>query len=323
MHDDIHIAFANQTLDRAAHLRTREEVTRMLADPRAGVVPFWRGKPLVVLGEKGADPAYLPPDAPVFEHKVAGPVFLGCAPDGAPRFAQDVSAWEDPAADDASLKAFIDPTHNHHPSLPTTHVFAELRGLMPKLEAGASGDLASGRSILEWHRTHLFCARCGARSEPDLAGWRRVCPSCGAQHFPRTDPVVIMLITSGEDVLLGRSPGWPEGMYSLLAGFVEPGETIEAAVRREVVEESGIKVGAVRPLASQPWPFPSSLMIGCAGEATSRDITLDPVELEDAIWVSRERCAAAMAGHDPDLLPARPGAIARSLLEAWVRDLIR
>jgi NAD+ diphosphatase len=152
------------------------------------------------------------------------------------------------------------------------------------------------------------------------AGWQRTCTACNAPHFPRTDPVVIMLVTRGNNCLLGRSPGWPEGMYSCLAGFVEPGETIEAAVRREVFEEAGVRVGKVDYLASQPWAFPSSLMFGCHGEALSEEITLDPDELEVARWVSREEVAAAAAGLRDDILPARKGAIAHFLLRNWMAD---
>ena len=129
-----------------------------------------------------------------------------------------------------------------------------------------------------------------------------------------------MLITHGNSVLVGRSPGWPEGMYSLLAGFVEPGETIEAAVRREVFEEAGVRVGTVSYLSSQPWPFPASLMFGCAGDALNKDLTIDPEEIEDAMWVTREEMADAFAGNHPKLLPARKGAIAHFLLEAWLSD---
>ena len=153
-----------------------------------------------------------------------------------------------------------------------------------------------------------------------MAGWQRDCPACGAHHFPRTDPVVIMLITHGNSVLLGRSPGWPEGMYSCLAGFVEPGETIEAAVRREVFEESGVRVGAVNYVASQPWPFPASLMFGCQGIALGTELNIDRDEIEDARWVPREELADAFAGQHPDILPARKGAIARFLLEHWLAD---
>ena len=151
-------------------------------------------------------------------------------------------------------------------------------------------------------------------------GWQRDCAACGSHHFPRTDPVVIMLITNGNNVLMGRSPGWPEGMYSLLAGFIEPGETMEAAVRREVFEESGVRVSDVRYLASQPWPFPASLMFGCAGNALNSDITIDPSEIEDALWVSREEMVRVFAGQHPKINPARKGAIAHFLLENWLAD---
>jgi NAD+ diphosphatase len=152
------------------------------------------------------------------------------------------------------------------------------------------------------------------------AGWRRACPACGAQHFPRTDPVVIMLVLHGNAVLLGRSPAWPEGMYSLLAGFMEPGESIEAAVRRETREETGVPVGDVDYLSSQPWPFPSSLMLGCRGMALSRTIERDATEIEDALWLSREDTLAAMDGRLPGIRPARHGSIARFLLDRWLAD---
>ena len=155
-----------------------------------------------------------------------------------------------------------------------------------------------------------------------MAGWQRNCQTCGAPHFPRTDPVVIMLITHGNAVLMGRSPGWPDGMYSLLAGFVEPGETMEAAVRREVEEEAGIVVGRVDYLSSQPWPYPSSLMFGCRGEALGTDITIDPAEIEDARWFTREEIADAFAGRHPILKPARKGAIAHFILWNWLADTL-
>jgi NAD+ diphosphatase len=158
---------------------------------------------------------------------------------------------------------------------------------------------ATARGVLQWHATHRHCARCGGASVPDQAGWQRRCETCGAGHFPRTDPVVIMLITDGDRVLVGRSPGWPERMYSLLAGFVEPGETVEDAVRREVLEESGIRVGPVRYLASQPWPFPASLMLGCHGVAETTEITVDPEELDDARWVGRSEMLEVFMGRHP------------------------
>jgi NAD+ diphosphatase len=180
--------------------------------------------------------------------------------------------------------------------------------------------VATAKALVGWHATHRFCARCGTESRIAEAGWQRMCPDCGARHFPRTDPVVIMLILHGNDVLMGRSPGWPEGMYSLLAGFVEPGESLEAAVRREVFEEAGVRVGEVGYLASQPWPFPASLMVGCRGVAASREITVDPVELEAAEWVSRERMLDIFAGLDDTMKPARKGSIANFLLTHWLAD---
>ena len=179
---------------------------------------------------------------------------------------------------------------------------------------------ALSRGLFAWHRSHGFCARCGVSTVSASAGWQRSCQGCGASHFPRTDSVVIMLITHHNSVLLGRSPGWPEGMYSLLAGFVEPGETIEAAVRREVFEEAGVTVGEVGYLASQPWPFPASLMLGCWGQATSQEITIDPVEIEDARWVTREEMAKVFANNHHEIRPARKGAIAHFILHNWLAD---
>ncbi|MEM8592550.1 MAG: NAD(+) diphosphatase, partial [Pseudomonadota bacterium] len=221
--------------------------------------------------------------------------------------------------DDAALTGFLDPTLQYHPDLPGA-AFAELRGMMTKLNPRDAELAATARGLMEWHRTHGFCARCGERSHMAERGWQRNCHACGAHHFPRTDPVVIMLVLKGNSVLLGRSPGWPDGMYSLLAGFVEPGETLEAAVRREVLEEAGIKIGEVGYLGSQPWPFPASLMFGCIGHATSEEITVDPEELEDARWATREEIVEAMAGRHPEIAAARKGAIAHFLLSRWVAD---
>ena len=182
--------------------------------------------------------------------------------------------------------------------------------------------VAAAKGILSWHESHQFCANCGAPFEMTEAGWQRNCPSCHTSHFPRTDPCVIMLITHGNKVLLGRSPHWPEKMYSLLAGFMEPGETIEAAVRREVIEENGITVGPVDYMTSQPWPFPSSLMIGCEGIATSTNIKLDENELEDALWTTKEDLIESLCGNSDDILPARKGSIAQFLIENWLKDSI-
>ncbi len=307
------VTFGGSGHDRAAGLRAQAD---QLAEawPGGRVVLMWRGRPLCQ-DEGGL--ILLASD-----HALAGGVetalYLGRDEAGAV-FAQDLSAWvpDDPTAQQAG---FFDTSVQRHPGLAPDQAFCDLRAVMARLSPRDAELAATARALLEWHRGHGFCASCGARSVMTHAGWQRTCPSCNAQHFPRTDPVVIMLITKGNRVLLGRGPTWPEGMYSLLAGFIEPGETIEAAVRREVYEESGVLVGEVGYLASQPWPFPASLMIGCRGEALSEAITLDPAELQDARWVTKEELVAAFAGSHPSIKPSRKGSIAQFLMANWLAD---
>ncbi|WP_018389066.1 NAD(+) diphosphatase [Ancylobacter sp. FA202] len=182
-----------------------------------------------------------------------------------------------------------------------------------------TGQLATAKAMLAWHARRSFCSNCGGRLGMAEAGWRRDCPACGAQHFPRTDPVVIMLTVDGDDCLLGRSARFAPGMWSCLAGFVEPGETFEDAVRRETLEEAGIATGAVRYLCSQPWPFPMSVMTGFHAVAASREIVIDPNELEGARWFSRDEARLLLTRTHPDGLVAPPRmAIAHHLLRAFV-----
>jgi NAD+ diphosphatase len=313
------VTFGGSGLDRAGEVRSNPQVIQLMkraADTRA--IVLWRGKPLIHKA-RPAGLVRLPLDHPIFAD-VAGELILLGREEGAALFAYDLSAWEPNELDAAALGGFLDPSEQHHPALPEGQVFAELRRVMTWLNPRDAELAASGRAIFSWHEGHGFCAKCGAASEISHAGWQRNCPACHASHFPRTDPVVIMLITHGDSVLMGRSPGWPQGMYSLLAGFVEPGETLEAAVRREVFEESGVKVGEVGYLSSQPWPFPASLMFGCSGKALSEKINIDPVEIEDAMWVTRDEMMQAFAGDHPNILPARKGAIAHFLLENWLAD---
>jgi NAD+ diphosphatase len=179
--------------------------------------------------------------------------------------------------------------------------------------------LAEAKSLLGWHSRHRFCPNCGAPTRLIEAGWRRDCAVCGAQHFPRTDPVVIMLAIHGERCLLGRQPRFAKGMWSCLAGFVEPGETIEDAVRRETLEEAGIVCGRVAYFASQPWPFPMSLMIGCHAQALTTELKVDRSELEDARWFARDEVVAMVLRQHPDgLTAAHPFAIAQHIIRAWL-----
>jgi NAD+ diphosphatase len=184
--------------------------------------------------------------------------------------------------------------------------------------------IAEAKALLHWHARHKFCANCGQPTNITEGGWRRDCPACSAQHFPRTDPVAIMLTVDGERCLLGRSPRFPATMWSCLAGFVEPGEALEDAVRRETLEEAGIVCGEVRYFASQPWPFPSSLMIGCHARALSRDIVIDRNELEDARWFSRDEIISMLLRRHPDGLALPPPvAIAHHIIRAWIEDDVK
>lgn len=191
-----------------------------------------------------------------------------------------------------------------------------IQGTLPAHELARAG---LARALVEWHRHHRFCANCGSATKVVEGGAKRACEACGREHFPRVDPVAIMLIHTEERCLLGRSAHFLPNMYSTLAGFMEPGESIAETVRREVKEEAGIEVGAVRFHSDQPWPFPSSLMIGCIGEALSEEIVIDPVELEDARWFSREELQAMMRRDHPDgLIVPFPMAIAHHLIKAFV-----
>jgi len=313
------ITFAGDTLDRAAHFRgDAAALERLRADPAARALAMWRGKPLILLNAEGRveRALWLPTGAPLLTQ--AGDwTFLGLD-GGSPRFAADVS--DVPGETDApeGPVPFLDQSRVGHALIDESAKFIDLRSIMAELGPADAAVAAAAKGLWEWHQTHRFCARCGQPSEADQAGWRRRCAGCGAFHFPRTDPVVIMLVLSGDRVLLGRQTPWPERMYSLLAGFMEPGETLEAAVRREVAEETGVAVGRVRYLVSQPWPFPSSLMFGCAAEALEETLTIDGSELEDALWVTRAEVAQALAGQSERFASPRKGAVARHILEAWV-----
>ncbi len=251
--------------------------------------------------------------------------------DYTPRMADGALGWsplDDIAHEELLLLGLIDgiPRFAHlDPDAPAARRTPELFGLLDSLPYPEAATYAAARSLLDWHSRHRFCANCGTRTDVFRAGWARQCPACKTEHFPRTDPVAIMLAEHGEGVdakvLVGRQPGFPAGRYSALAGFIELGESIEEAVSRELHEEAGVTATAVRYVASQPWPFPSQLMIACIATVADDAITIDTTELEEAKWVTRADVAAALAG-DPaaPFLPPPHYAIANLLFRSWLAE---
>lgn len=289
--------FSGNRIERRSEKRDDEAVPTALADPAARLYVFSGDQSVL---RPDADPTFDLASAEALGARRDAMILLGWTADG-PRLA--VTLPESVTVDGNVLR------------------LADLRSLAVEgaLSAAHLGALAQARSLCHWHLKHGFCSVCGSPSTMKIGGYRRDCTACGAQHFPRTDPVVIMLAVDGDRALLGRQTRFPPGMYSCLAGFVEPGETIEDAVRRETEEEAGIRVGRVRYHSSQPWPFPSSLMIGCHAEALGTEIVRDEVELEDCRWFDRAEVKTMMAGTHPDGLKCPPEiAIASHIIRAWV-----
>ena len=296
------LVFAGSPLDRAG-LRRRDAawIAAQLEREESRFLPFWRLN-VLVRAEK-PELAWATSAIRAAQEPRTGPVLLGVR-DGVAHFAVDLSPLEAPVGE---------------LGLAGVAQFLELRAAAATLPAGDAAIAAQGRQMLDWHARHRFCAVCGRSTQAKEAGYMRECDECDAQHFPRTDPVVIMLVESGEKCLLGRQAAWPTQMYSALAGFVEAGESIEEAVRREVHEEAGIAVGEVRYFASQPWPFPSSLMIGCHAEAVSDDVVIDKSEIEDARWFDRaELKSMLMRQHPQELSTPPPIAIAHHIIRDFV-----
>lgn len=283
--------FTGGTLDRADRLRHDEEA---LAAARGD----WRARLLRLdnfdpsLDSSGrlewASLAEAPDDAEL--------ILLGLDASDRPHFAAFVPGMRAPAG--RALRLFA---------------------MLGDMASGEAATYAAARSLLDWHSRHRFCANCGNATTMFRAGWARRCGNCHAEHFPRVDPVVIMIAEHDGRALLGRQPAWPKGRYSALAGFLEPGESIEEAVAREILEEAGVRVSDVRYIASQPWPFPSSLMIACVASAESDALRIDEHELEDAIWVPRDVVRAVLLGAEGPFVPPPPYAIAHTLLTEWAR----
>ncbi|UPT64116.1 MAG: NAD(+) diphosphatase [Hyphomonadaceae bacterium JAD_PAG50586_4] len=294
-------AFTRSPLDRAGHhRRDKAWLEAALAAPETQLVPFHRHQPFVMEEGGVVTPGWLngaarsriaPPDATA--------LFLGLDPNGAAHFALDIP---DPAP------------------LGDLGRFEDLRMLGPRLSRDELAILGPAKSIFEWHARNGYCANCGTPTLVVEAGWRRDCPSCSVEHYPRFDPVCIMVPTFGDKVFLGRQRAWPRGMHSALAGFIEPGEAIEEGVARETLEEAGLKVREVRMHSTQPWPFPHSLMIGVLCEVENDRETVDTTELESGRWFTRDEAKLLIAGKHPDAWAPPPFAIAHQLLKTWSEE---
>ncbi|MGH7310981.1 MAG: NAD(+) diphosphatase [Candidatus Rokuibacteriota bacterium] len=303
--DDVY-CFGGNPLDRVSERRDEGEwIAKLLGDPETRILPLRDLKPFT----RGTAPALDWQPVAHWRDQIdtgAPLIFLGLG-DGRAHFAIDATGADVASAVDTGS--------------------IDVRALAPTIAPGEAAILAEARSLLDWHARHRFCAQCGSPTRLASAGWKRHCPECRASHFPRTDPVVIMLATRGDRALLGRNRRRPGARFSCLAGFVEPGETPEEAVRREVREEAGVRCGRVRYLAAQPWPFPSNLMMGFLAEALTEEITVDAEELAEARWFSRDeiRAMVARAAAGPDdpaqvSLPA-PVAIAHHICRRWSSGL--
>lgn len=295
--------FAGSPLDRLDYRRRDPEwIAARLQDPATRFLPVSKLAPAI----RSQDAYELCwSDGSVLSQKADGsdPVLLGARGEEI-LFAVDVTGPDEPAK-----------------ALGLTGVeFPDLRAAAARLSGEDASIAAQARHIVDWHSRHRFCPGCGQPTQARDAGWSRRCPSCSTEHFPRTDPVAIMLVHRGDRCLLGRQPSWPKPFFSALAGFVEPGETLEETVRREVKEEAGIDVGTVRYHSSQPWPFPASLMMGCMAAATSEAITVDTSELEEAAWFTRDEVRAALRRPTDTLAVPPKMAIAHALLRVWAEE---
>ncbi|MGQ4807635.1 NADH pyrophosphatase [Candidatus Entotheonellaceae bacterium PAL068K] len=301
--------FAGNPLDRSdVQRRDQQWLDQQATNPRSRFLPLWQLN-VLLHDESETQLGWLSPAAIERLAINPPPIFLGRLADVA-HFALDVSQLGDP---------------QHDLNLDETWRFEEARTAATQLSLAEAGILAQSRAQLDWHRRHQFCSVCGQRTAQGRGGHVRQCMACQAEHFPRTDPVAIMVVSDGDRCLLGQSRGRlsQTGMYSALAGFMDQGESIEEAVRREVKEEAGIEVGAVRYHSSQPWPFPSSLMIGCHATALSTDIHKDTEEMTDVRWFCRDQILLALKGKNPHLRVPAPLAIAHHLIKAWAEGKVR
>lgn len=291
-------AFTRSPLDRAGHHRRDQAwLAAALETPNTLLLPFFQHRPFVIEENGVVAPGWL--NAQTLERiapKTAALLFLGVDPEGIAHFAVDIP--------DAS-------------PLGELGRFDDMRALAARLSLADIATIGPAKSIFEWHTRNGYCANCGQPTAIVEAGWKRECSACKAEHFPRVDPVCIMVPTFGERCFLGRQRAWPRGMHSALAGFIEPGEAIEEAVARETLEEAGLRVREVLMHSTQPWPFPHSLMIGVLCEVEDDRETVDTTELESGRWFTRAEAKSLIAGQHPDAWCPPPFAIAHQLLRTW------
>jgi NAD+ diphosphatase len=298
--------FAGNPLDRASERRGDAAwLAERLASPESLGIALWNGKVFVEKTKDGAHQiAYLP--ARMVEELSGGPerrLFMGL--------------WKETAVFALDIEGANDPEQG---PLQGLGEFKDLRQVAMQLPPTDASILATAKAMFEWRRKHSNCANCGELSQAKDGGWKRQCTACNAEHFPRTDPVVIMLAYHGERCMLGRQEAWPPGMFSALAGFLEPGESIEEACARELAEEAGLRTLQVRYHSSQPWPYPSSLMIGLIAEVEDDEGTPDQTELSEVRWFTREEAKRLLKGEIEGTFAPAPLAIAHQLIKAWAEE---
>ena len=293
---DFPIPFAGDELDFAENQRSPEQLQALIGKSSARAILFYQGR--IGIGAGGRPHRVHPSDLIGHDLMAPGPLFLGMEGDR-PIFAFSITKPE----------AFM-PEEN----------FVSLRGIGGNLKPSDLAFAGRGKSLFSWHFTHKHCVACGSKTVARDGGISQACTGCGAESYPRVFPVAIMLVTDGDRVLLGRGLGWPEGAMSALAGFVSPGESIEEAAQREVLEEAGIKTKNPQYIFSQPWPFPSQLMMGMTLEAVTTDITVDPKELEDARWFTRDEVLAVYEKEGDAFLRLPRQTIAHQLLRHWLAE---
>ncbi|MEP0522077.1 MAG: NAD(+) diphosphatase [Hyphomicrobiales bacterium] len=289
-------AFSANELERNSEHLSAEDLAAAWQNPSANAYLYQNGDPVLKTVDGGTTAEFSLDEVANLRADTENGIYLGDR-NGAPALAAIISGETE---------------------LPEPYITLDMRSVVTSGSVAAHqvAALGHGWSMLAWHKNHRFCANCGSKTEKAQAGYRRNCSSCGRVHFPRLDPVSIMLVVDGDRCLMGRQPHFAEGMYSCLAGFIEPGETMENAVRREIKEEAGIDVSAVRYHATQPWPFPHTLMFGCFAKAASTNITMDETELEDCRWFDRNELGD-MLTRENTLKTPPPMAIAHQLIKTF------